>query len=60
MVKLIYLDGNIYKYGGFFTDADAYCIEPVTYLVDTYKAFACYENETIRNAGWCPSVMTMF
>ena len=45
----------LYKYGGFFTDADAYCIEPVTYLVDTYKAFACYENETIRNAGWCPS-----
>ena len=45
----------LYKYGGFFVDADAYCIEPVTYLVEKYKAFVGYENEMIRGAGWCPS-----
>ena len=42
----------LYQYGGFFVDADAYCIEPVTYLVEKYKAFAGYENEKVRNAGW--------
>ena len=42
----------LYEYGGFFVDADAYCIEPVTYLVEKYKAFAGYENEQVRNAGW--------
>ena len=42
----------LYQYGGFFVDADAYCIEPVTYLVEKYKAFAGYENEVVRNAGW--------
>tara|TARA_Y100000389_G_scaffold38883_1_gene33253 strand:- start:3157 stop:4626 length:1470 start_codon:yes stop_codon:yes gene_type:complete len=42
----------LYEYGGFFVDADAYCIEPVTYLVEKYKAFAGYENEKVRNAGW--------
>ena len=44
----------LYEYGGFFTDADAYCIEPITYLIENYKAFTGYENETVRNAGWCP------
>ncbi len=44
----------LYQYGGVFVDADAYCIEPVTYLVEKYKAFAGYENEMIRGAGWCP------
>ena len=43
----------LYKYGGFFVDADEYCIEPVTYLVEKYKAFAGYENEQVRNTGWC-------
>ena len=42
----------LYEYGGFFVDADAYCIKPVTDLVEKYTAFACYENENIRNAGW--------
>ena len=40
----------LYEYGGFFVDADAYCIEPVTYLVEKYKAFAGFENERVRNA----------
>ena len=44
----------LYEYGGFFVDADALCIEPVTYLVNKYKAFVGYENEKVRNAGWCP------
>ena len=43
----------LYEYGGFFTDADSYCIEPITYLVEKYKAFAGYENEQVRNKGWC-------
>ena len=30
----------LYEYGGFFVDAYAFCIEPVTYLVNKYKAFA--------------------
>ena len=42
----------LYEYGGFFVDADAYCIKPVTDLVEKYSAFACYENENVRNAGW--------
>ena len=46
----------LYEYGGVFVDADAYCIEPVTYLVDKYKAFAGYENEQVRGAGWHTSV----
>ena len=45
----------LYKYGGFFVDADAFCIEPVTYLINKYKAFAGYENEKVRNAGWAPT-----
>lgn len=45
----------LYEYGGFFTDADAYCLEPITYLIKNYKAFAGYENEVVRNAGWCKS-----
>jgi len=44
----------LYEYGGFFVDADAYCIEPVTYLVENYKAFAGYENEKVRGPGWAP------
>ena len=28
----------LYEYGRFFVDADAYCIEPVTYLIEKYKA----------------------
>lgn len=42
----------LYKYGGFFVDADAYCIEPVTDLIKWYKAFVGYENEKVRGAGW--------
>jgi len=42
----------LYEYGGVFVDADSYCIEPVTYLVDKYKAFFGYENEKVRGAGW--------
>ena len=43
----------LYEYGGFFTDADSYCMESITYLVEKYKAFAGYENEQVRNKGWC-------
>ena len=45
----------LYEYGGFFTDADAYCIEPITPLIETYKAFAGYENEKVRGSGWAPN-----
>lgn len=42
----------LYEYGGIFVDADCFCIEPFTDLVDKYKAFVGYENELIRSAGW--------
>lgn len=42
----------LYEYGGFFVDADAYCIKSVSYLLKKYKAFVGYENEIVRCAGW--------
>lgn len=42
----------LYEYGGVFVDADCYCIEPVTDLVEKYKGFAGYENERVRGPGW--------
>ena len=44
--------GILYKYGGVFADADSFCIEPVTDLVEKYHAFFGYENEQIRGKGW--------
>jgi mannosyltransferase OCH1-like enzyme len=42
----------LYEYGGVFVDADCFCIEPVTDLVEKYKGFAGYENERVRGPGW--------
>lgn len=42
----------LYEYGGIFVDADSICIEPFTHLIEKYKAFAGYENEHVRAAGW--------
>jgi len=42
----------LYEYGGLFVDADSICIEPFDYLIKKYKAFAGYENEQVRGAGW--------
>ena len=42
----------LYEYGGFFVDADAYCIESVKQLIDKYDAFVGFENEMIRGPGW--------
>ena len=42
----------LYKYGGIYTDADCFCLEPITDLINKYKAFASYENEKVRGAGW--------
>ena len=42
----------LYEYGGVFVDADSICIKPFTYLIEKYKAFAGYENEQVRAAGW--------
>ena len=44
----------LYKYGGVFVDADSICIEPFDTLIQKYKAFAGYENEKVRRAGWAP------
>ena len=44
----------LYKYGGVFVDADSICIEPFDILIQKYKAFAGYENEKVRRAGWAP------
>ena len=43
----------LYEYGGFFVDADAYCIKSVAPLLKKYKSFAGFENELVRGAGWC-------
>jgi mannosyltransferase OCH1-like enzyme len=45
----------LYKYGGIYIDADSFCLEPLTDLINKYKAFAGYENETVRGAGWAGS-----
>jgi mannosyltransferase OCH1-like enzyme len=42
----------LYKYGGIYVDADSFCLESITYLVEKYKAFVGYENEQVRGAGW--------
>lgn len=42
----------LYEFGGVFVDADSICIEPFDNLIKKYKAFAGYENEQVRNAGW--------
>jgi hypothetical protein len=38
----------LFKYGGIYLDADSFCIEHISYLIDNYKAFAGYENEQVR------------
>lgn len=38
----------LYKYGGFFVDADSICIEPFDDTILSQKAFAGYENEEVR------------
>lgn len=38
----------LYKYGGFFVDADCICIEPFDDYFSNCVAFATYENESIR------------
>jgi hypothetical protein len=49
----------LYKYGGIFIDADSICIEPLDNLLSLNKAFASYENEAVRGAGWstCEDVL---
>tara|TARA_B100001287_G_scaffold276559_1_gene287875 strand:- start:1354 stop:2820 length:1467 start_codon:yes stop_codon:yes gene_type:complete len=42
----------LYEYGGIFLDADSICIEPFDDLIEKYNAFAGYENEIVRCAGW--------
>lgn len=46
----------LHKYGGVFVDADSICIEPFCDLLKKYKAFAGYENEQVRGAGWAPAI----
>tara|TARA_A100001015_G_scaffold316302_1_gene430246 strand:+ start:4166 stop:5623 length:1458 start_codon:yes stop_codon:yes gene_type:complete len=47
----------LYEYGGFFVDADAYCLQSVKELVEKYNSFVCYENEIIRGKNWAPPGM---
>lgn len=44
----------LYEYGGVFVDADSFCVEPVTDLLEKYSAFIGYENEEVRGKGWAP------
>jgi len=38
----------LYKYGGYFVDADSICIEPFDEYFANKTAFATYENENVR------------
>lgn len=38
----------LWRYGGFFFDADSICVEPLDEWFDGKTAFATYENENIR------------
>ena len=38
----------LYKYGGYYFDADSICIEPIDEELMSKLAFAGYENETVR------------
>ena len=38
----------LYKYGGFFLDADSECLRPLDHELCNYDSIACYENEKIR------------
>ena len=42
----------LYHYGGFFTDADSICLEPLDDLFEKYDSFVALENEKVRAAGW--------
>jgi len=51
----------LYKYGGFFVDADSICIEPFDDVFFDKTAFASFENENVRaglvatgTMGFCP------
>ena len=39
----------LYKYGGYFIDADSICIEPFDEYFDGRTAFATFENEIVRS-----------
>lgn len=38
----------LYKYGGYFVDADSICIEPFDEYFENKTAFATFENENVR------------
>ena len=38
----------LYKYGGYFVDADSICIEPFDAYFENKTAFATFENENVR------------
>jgi len=40
----------LYKYGGYFVDADSICIEPFDAFFENQTAFATFENETVRKS----------
>lgn len=51
----------LYRYGGFYIDADSICLEPLDDYFLCKTAFACYENENVRkglvangNMGFMP------
>jgi hypothetical protein len=38
----------LWKYGGYYIDADSICIEPLDSYITDKRAFAIYENEVVR------------
>jgi GT2 family glycosyltransferase len=47
----------LYHYGGYFFDADCFCIEPINEFITNLKAFAIWENEQCRKDLVAPGAM---
>ena len=47
----------LYHYGGYFFDADCFCIEPLNEYITNLKAFAIWENEQCRKDLVAPGAM---
>ena len=47
----------LYHYGGYFFDADCFCIEPLNEYITNLKAFAIWENEQCRKGLIAPGAM---
>ncbi len=50
----------LHEYGGIFCDADSICVKPIDDVLLNNVAFAGYENEHVRGAGWSNNFPEIF